>query len=234
MFESIGTFFTGFAAGVLTLWTLDFFLFWGVFTLFCLISTSVFENYSLVGLLAAATLLLLALTDAVNPLNYVAAHPWQAISYVLAYAGIGLVWIVIRWVRFIELMRPLRATSIKDFFERYSDTEVAFAEWKTFVINNGFAPKENVSYQILELNKTLSSHLRQYGRSRDLGTATEAPAWSDHKSTYAAYFFYWPLDLLTYFLQDVLRDVWKAISNFIQHGFDTYSRKRMLQPIKFK
>jgi hypothetical protein len=52
------------------------------------------------------------------------------------------------------------------------------------------------------------------------------PQWRQHSYDFAAYFFYWPLDVAAYVLTDLLRDVWSAVAAMIAQSFDRYARWR--------
>ena len=250
----LGVWISAFAAGVVTSWTLEFFLWWGFFGLWSIIGLIFFEKYwpTIVALIATATLLFL--TGTLHPLVYLAEHPWKIAFWVLGYLALGFVWVVFRWVRFIEQMRPKREKVIKDFLKSgfsqlvadesevekgkrddYSRRKVLAADaetWKQSLLANGMAPDKPE-----ELTAALTNVLQSkvdYRNRVDLGTATAAPIWVAHKAEYAEYFFAWPLDFLSYFFQDVLRDVWDAVSHFVEGIFNSYSRKRMIKPIQFK
>jgi hypothetical protein len=50
------------------------------------------------------------------------------------------------------------------------------------------------------------------------------PKWSDHSYDFSAYFFYWPLDVISYVLSDLVLDAWKFVSNMVGRTFDRYRR----------
>ena len=64
-------------------------------------------------------------------------------------------------------------------------------------------------------------------RARNLKTINpQPPRWSHHADAFIAYFFYWPLDLIAYVLDDLLSDAWKWISRMVTQSFDRYAEWR--------
>ena len=57
----------------------------------------------------------------------------------------------------------------------------------------------------------------------------QAPKWRDHSYDFAAYFFYWPLDMIAYFLSNFLIDCWRFISNSVAKWFDNYAERKFRQ-----
>jgi hypothetical protein len=52
------------------------------------------------------------------------------------------------------------------------------------------------------------------------------PKWEDHTYDFAAYFFYWPIDLIAYVLSDFLREAWNFIASIVGRSFDRYAEWR--------
>lgn len=52
------------------------------------------------------------------------------------------------------------------------------------------------------------------------------PKWSHHSYDFAAYFFYWPIDVVAYVLSDLLEDVWRWVSAMVARTFDRYAQWR--------
>jgi hypothetical protein len=52
------------------------------------------------------------------------------------------------------------------------------------------------------------------------------PKWSEHSYDFAAYFFYWPLDLIAYLLSDFIQEAWRHISAMVARSFDRYAEWR--------
>jgi hypothetical protein len=97
-------------------------------------------------------------------------------------------------------------------------------------MEKGFAPDEPIELT-KELNRFLLEH--SFG-GKDLGSATEPVLWKNHKADYAAYWAYWPVDMLIYVLGDLLRDIWNWIAKLVEAKFNAYSSKQMLKPIDHK
>lgn len=52
------------------------------------------------------------------------------------------------------------------------------------------------------------------------------PKWAQHSYDFAAYFFYWPIDMVIYVLSDLVRDAWEFISTMVGRSFDRYATWR--------
>jgi hypothetical protein len=52
------------------------------------------------------------------------------------------------------------------------------------------------------------------------------PVWSGHSDDFIAYFFYWPVDAVAYFLSEFLQEVWDFISTFVGKSFNRYAQWR--------
>ena len=52
------------------------------------------------------------------------------------------------------------------------------------------------------------------------------PRWAEHNYDYAAYFFYWPIDMVAYFLSDFIREAWRFLSSIVERSFDRYAEWR--------
>lgn len=57
----------------------------------------------------------------------------------------------------------------------------------------------------------------------------EPPQWADHSYSFAAYFFYWPADVIAYILSDLVREVWNFVASVIGGSFDRYAKWRFQQ-----
>lgn len=52
----------------------------------------------------------------------------------------------------------------------------------------------------------------------------DPPKWSQHSYGFAAYFFFWPTDILAYLLSDFLAEAWRFVSRLVSGAFDRYAQ----------
>ncbi len=248
-FEKLSIFLQQFALSVVTVWSFAFFAFWGVIVLFCLYHVSFNDRYWTTGVLFGLAFVLLFIAGAVSPLTYAAENPWWAVIYVGGYLLIATGWMTFRWMRFIEKVRSRRGEAIRSYLkDKFShvkkeylgetdtsrpgvdEVEVGSREqkvqaWYDHLVANGYA---------LEYPNMLTQNLNRHAfdsSGLDIGNATEAPRFRNHKRDYFSYFFYWPLDMVIYVLGELIRDIWKAVVRLVQDAFDNYSAKRTKQKI---
>lgn len=231
-------FFAGLAIGILTPWTLAFFLFWGFFLLVSIVSIGLFESYFWTAALLIIAVVLSVGTDMVNPIDWLWNNPWLALTYAGSYIMLGTAWIAFKWVRYVGKVTPYRRQIIKNFLEKAytTHTEPEFLAWKAELKAKGFAQATSDllrDYE-LELNNRLGmKYLDGMSRSRmDLGTAAAPPIWSDRTAEFAPSFIFWPLDCVAYVFSDILRDVWEWVSNLVSGLFNKYAVWRMGGPIE--
>ena len=54
----------------------------------------------------------------------------------------------------------------------------------------------------------------------------EPPKWSEHSYDFAAYFFYWPIDMAAYILSDMVQEAWRFVSGMVAGSFNRYAQWR--------
>jgi hypothetical protein len=74
--------------------------------------------------------------------------------------------------------------------------------------------------------RIVEASLREDKRIRYEHCRTGPPKWSQHSYDFAAYFFYWPLDVVAYMLSDFLVSLWRGISAMVSGSFDRYAEWR--------
>lgn len=256
MFEAITGFFGAIAAAAFALWTIGFFVFWGVFILLSLVF-GLGERYFAVGSLWIFTLIFIVLASEVSIFGFVAANPWTSLFCVLGYLVCGAVWVTFKWIRFVEEMSRNREVAIRHFLkEKFEGAQRAYVanefatgahrgeegkgyihpsnqteDWRDFLINNGYA-QESPAILTNSLNDFFTEVRRLKAGRFAIGSATEAIHFSDHKSEYKVYFFYWPVDLVIYGIGDILVDIWNGFVRAIQGTYDAWAKKRMFKGIK--
>lgn len=246
--SGIKAFIAGVAAAILTLWTFPFFLFWGAVAFIVLGEIIFKDTYWPIGVLGVGLFLLFLLTGELSPIwETVGNHPYWTTLAIVSYFILAIVWVVFRYGKFIRKMATRRHTVVADFLAKweaklteakvkdYRSTPLSeidsakMANWFRIVGETSFAPVEPEV-----LTDGLEQHIRDsrdlYNRTEDLGSATQPPLWTDHKKDYAAYFTYWPLDLVAYILGDLIKDIWIAVANRLQRYLDAFARNQMSRP----
>lgn len=249
--EAISGFFGDIANSAYALWSIGFFIFWGFLALVSLIF-AIQDRYIPIGILWVFVFVFLLLAGDVNMITLAFQNPGTTALCVGGYLGAGFVWVTFRWLRFAKVMSNKRIEAIRDWLKNdfnkivnkynlnvrdYMDNEENVdrpidpgqaASWRSYLIQNCFA-QENPTFLTNCLGQRLID-MRSYGY--DLGTATEAIRFKDHKRDYSAYFFYWPVDMVVYGVGEVLTDVWNTFVHFVQGTYDSLARKIMFKGIK--
>jgi hypothetical protein len=68
---------------------------------------------------------------------------------------------------------------------------------------------------------------RKWREAKHNKLASQAPpTWAEHQYGFAAYFFYWPIDVVAYVLSDVLTEAWRLVSSMVSQSFNRYAQWR--------
>lgn len=245
---SIKAFIAGVAAMILTLWTFPFFMFWGIVAVIVIGEIIFKDTYWPIGVLGVGLFLLFLFTGELSPLwETIGNHPYWTTLAIVLYFIAATVWVVFRYGKFIRKMATRRHEVVAQFLTKWeskltkgevkSYNNVNLSEIDSSKIANWFRVVGETSFAPVEpeaLTQGLDQYLRDsrssYGRTEDLGTATEPPLWSSHKKDYAAYFTYWPFDLVAYVLGDLIKDIWNWVANRLQRYLDAFARNQMSRP----
>ena len=78
------------------------------------------------------------------------------------------------------------------------------------------------------VEKQLKREIERKAANKDTPYAklTEIPTWKEHKWKFAPYYCYWPIDVIVYLLNDVIREIWNLVSRMVSETFDRYARWR--------
>lgn len=239
-----------FLAGIFVAWTLPFLLFWGIYFVLGLIFISG-DRYWPIGVYSLVILVVLTFMGHLHPIDFVLNYPFNFFLRVLAYFSIGLAWMSFRYVRFLHRMGTKRQEALKKYLESYlpqqefkkterprnerQEDDILLpqdiARWSNELRSTGIAPKTPE-----RLYRNLGEFIVQQNRygSRpvyDIGTPDEPPLWKNHKSDFAAIWCYWPLDTIYYVIGDLLRDIFRWVSSYLQGVFDKIARKTVIKPL---
>ncbi len=236
------------AAAILTLWSFWFFAFWGVIAVIIIGEIIFKDTYWPIGFIGVVLFLLFFFTGELTPVwELVGTHPYWTATIVVLYFVAATIWVVFRYGKFIRKMATRRHAVVAEFLTRWEKTLTEakvdkyrdvllskidgskMANWFRIVGETSFAPVEP---EVLTegLNDHIKEKTNRYDGTEDLGTATEPPLWTDHKRDYAAYFTYWPLDLVAYVLGDLIKDIWIWVANRLQKYLDAFARSQMSRP----
>ncbi len=104
--------------------------------------------------------------------------------------------------------------------------------WYDEIVSGGVVPSKP-QYLTQSFNEQCFSSRNSCDHEglKDIGTPTSAPELGNHKKEYFTYFFYWPLDVLIFFLGEFVRDLWNFVVEKVQATFNKYAAKYIRQEI---
>lgn len=236
-----------FFATLLVLGTLPSIVFLVLYTAISLIFITR-DYYWPIGVYTVLLFVVFVFFGQLHPIDFLREHPWAFVGWILAYFGIGLVWMLIRYIRFLSRMSSKRNECLKAFIKneipnKLKEYEKAIgrgeaapsqeevAEWVKVLTETRMAPE-----QPYELSRSLTMYLdeksrRHYYPMNDYGQASSPPVWENHKWDFASIWTYWPFDVLSYLLGDLLRDIFRFINKYLQGVLDRISRKIFVKPL---
>ncbi len=117
-----------FGLSVVTLWSAEFFGFWFIILMLCLMTRLNYESYWGTGVVVFLTFVFLAFVDAINPITWIVANPLWFAGGLAVYGTVGLGWTWFRWMKFLSQVCQKRSRVIKEFLHRIDDRIKALAK----------------------------------------------------------------------------------------------------------
>ena len=187
--------------GLLAFGTAAFWGFWvTLFVVLCvLVGLTENEKWGYASGIIVVGFIFLAQMHIFNIVHYANTHLANLIWFVVKYIGIGVIWGLFKWVRFVYRKKGQYKSVLNSFLKEQNATE----------LND-------------ELRFKWNTKLNGYGQY--ISISAIPPVASENKEKIINWMAFWPFSMLGTLLNDFLTEVWNAIYDSIGGTYDKIAR----------